>query len=495
MTHNLIKPMPWELAASSSLALSLSEMRFVVAFVLYVLVGVGLRHVRSTKARHWYAVITGFLLIYYPFGTGVLHALVPSSLIYLAMCAFPTHCGTLAWLIAFPYLIMNHVFQASGLSWKEGQLDFTGAQMVLTLKLVAIGVCYQDGRTHADKHDRPYRAAMRLDRLPSLLEYYSYCFASGNLLAGPFFEAKEYFDFIERRGDWDEAAHGRLQSSLLPGALRFLRGAACATLWSVLGREFNATLLESRWWNTISVRHRIALILLTGFTARLKYYFVWSVAEAGLIMSGQCYSGLSQKGRASWGRFVNTRIRAVEFQPYMSALAGNWNICTGKFLRHHVYDRLTPKGRKPTVVTTLATQLTSGVWHGLFPGYWAFFATSALMFEASKVIYRYEQGWPVWARSFWPWQAAKMALTSCVLNYAAMSFLVLTWQDTWNLWRSVGFYGHGLVLTIMLVGAVLPPRRRPRDPRARDGDEGVVAGEPAAAVPGQQAPAGREKSA
>lgn len=40
---------------------------------------------------------------------------------------------------------------------------------------------------------------MRLDRLPSLLEYYSYCFASGNLLAGPFFEAKEYFDFIERR--------------------------------------------------------------------------------------------------------------------------------------------------------------------------------------------------------------------------------------------------------------------------------------------------------
>lgn len=44
----------------------------------------------------------------------------------------------------------------------------------------------------------------------------------------------------------------------------------------------------------IAVR-RVALILLTGFTARLKYYFVWSVAEAGLIMSGQCYSGLSQK--------------------------------------------------------------------------------------------------------------------------------------------------------------------------------------------------------
>lgn len=53
-----------------------------------------------------------------------------------------------------------------------------------------------------------------------------------------------------------------------------------------------------------------------------------------------------------------------------------------------VYDRLTPPGRKPTVMTLMGTQLVSGVWHGLFPGYWAFFATSAVFLEASKVIYR-----------------------------------------------------------------------------------------------------------
>lgn len=92
----------------------------------------------------------------------------------------------------------SHVLQASGLSWKEGQLDFTGAQMVLTLKLIAIGVCYQDGRS-GQSYASHYRQSMRLPTLPGLLEYYSYCFAYGNLLAGPFFEAKEYFDFMARQ--------------------------------------------------------------------------------------------------------------------------------------------------------------------------------------------------------------------------------------------------------------------------------------------------------
>lgn len=53
-----------------------------------------------------------------------------------------------------------------------------------------------------------------------------------------------------------------------------------------------------------------------------------------------------------------------------------------------VYERLTPAGKRPGFRTLVATQLVSGVWHGLFPGYWLFFATSAVMFEAGKTLYR-----------------------------------------------------------------------------------------------------------
>lgn len=39
----------------------------------------------------------------------------------------------------------SHIASASGQAWKEGKIDFTGAQMVLTLKLISLAVCYQDG--------------------------------------------------------------------------------------------------------------------------------------------------------------------------------------------------------------------------------------------------------------------------------------------------------------------------------------------------------------
>jgi lysophospholipid acyltransferase len=41
--------------------------------------------------------------------------------------------------------VCSHIGSASGQAWKEGKMDFTGAQMVLTLKLISVAVCYQDG--------------------------------------------------------------------------------------------------------------------------------------------------------------------------------------------------------------------------------------------------------------------------------------------------------------------------------------------------------------
>ena len=58
-----------------------------------------------SAGRHVYSLITGFLLIYYPFGNGVFHAFVPAMITYFAMLAFRRQCGKLAWLIDFTYLI------------------------------------------------------------------------------------------------------------------------------------------------------------------------------------------------------------------------------------------------------------------------------------------------------------------------------------------------------------------------------------------------------
>jgi hypothetical protein len=53
-----------------------------------------------------FSTVTGFLLVYYPFGNGCIHAFVPSLLIYACMRRIRQRCGTLAWAVAFPYLIL-----------------------------------------------------------------------------------------------------------------------------------------------------------------------------------------------------------------------------------------------------------------------------------------------------------------------------------------------------------------------------------------------------
>ena len=55
--------------------------------------------------RHWYSIITGFALVYYPFGGGCANLVAASLLTYALMRGMRQHCGTLTWLVIFPYLI------------------------------------------------------------------------------------------------------------------------------------------------------------------------------------------------------------------------------------------------------------------------------------------------------------------------------------------------------------------------------------------------------
>lgn len=58
-----------------------------------------------TAARHVYSMLTGLGLLYYAFGAGMLHALIPTALTYVAMALAPKRCGALSWGINMAYLL------------------------------------------------------------------------------------------------------------------------------------------------------------------------------------------------------------------------------------------------------------------------------------------------------------------------------------------------------------------------------------------------------
>ena len=143
--HNVVAEQPFERSLAGVIGLSVSQLRFTLSLFASVILAGGIRLLRNPTgelhqlepgfkakqtqllpppapasvdslhkcalpsrilaARHLYALLTGVALVYYPFGSSVLHVLPMAAASYAALLLAPRHAGTLAWLTVFPYLI------------------------------------------------------------------------------------------------------------------------------------------------------------------------------------------------------------------------------------------------------------------------------------------------------------------------------------------------------------------------------------------------------
>lgn len=85
--------------------------------------------------------------------------------------------------------------------------------------------------------------------------------------------------------------------------------------------------------------HRLEYMYLSGFTARWKYYFIWSIAEVAVTISGLGFSGwttspTSSEPKPKWTRAKNIDIMKVELAKSGVELPIFWNISVSTWLRH-----------------------------------------------------------------------------------------------------------------------------------------------------------------
>ncbi|KAF8073163.1 LPLAT1 [Scenedesmus sp. PABB004] len=519
LDSNIIPEMEFERDIMRATGITLDLTRFALSFGGAVLSGIAVRGIRNPTARNLFSTVVGFLLLYYPFGSHVLHGVITSLATYLVMWLIPRKCGTLAWLICFPYLTVLHVVNASGVNWNAGNLDFTGGQMVLTLKLISMAVCFQDANSKKDEELSSYQRAHVFRSLPSLLEYLGFVFAFGNLLAGPVIEFRDYQMWANREGPWDpRAKRVPWTGDFAAGVRAFVTAVLSVSFYLYMERTWNFRLLATPWYAaqpllvklvTMQARrrgagggtaarvvaaaapalplrpraarrgvrpaHAAAVAQVIGTTYRTRYYFAWSLGHCSLAFAGLDFLKWDSQTQAGvWGRCRNAQPLKVEFCDSSRLLAGYWNTTTGTFLRRYVYERLTVPGKKPTFVTLMVTQLVSGVWHGLYPGYIMFFAGSAIFFAHSTVLFNWERAYvpPLLARS--PlWWAAKVFLTKQGLDFLAMAFLWLTWRECVAAWASVHYLPLIYMSSVLVLGNVFPARA----PRRAGGAAGAAGGD------------------
>ncbi|OIW09852.1 hypothetical protein TanjilG_15334 [Lupinus angustifolius] len=443
---------------ASSIGVSVAVLRFLLCFVATIPFSFLHRFVPGRFAKHLYAAAVGVLLSYLAFGfSSNLHFLVPMFIGYASMVLYRPHCGIITFFLGFGYLIGCHVYYMSGDAWKEGGIDATGALMVLVLKVISCAINYNDGLLKEEDGLREAQKKNRLIQLPSLIEYIGYCLCCGSHFAGPVYEMKDYLDWTEGKGIWSTKAKGPSPSPYGATIRALLQACFCMALYLYLVPLFPLSRFSDPVYHEWGFWKKLGYQFMAGNTARWKYYFIWSISEASIIISGLGFSGWTESSppKPRWDRAKNVDILGLEFAKSAVVIPTVWNIQVSTWLRHYVYDRLVQKGKKPGFFQLLATQTVSAIWHGLYPGYIIFFVQSALMIAGSRVIYRWQQAAPPTIKN--ALVLMNFAYTVLVLSYSSVGFMVLSLHETIASYGSVYYIGTIVPVGLILLGNVIKP--------------------------------------
>lgn len=231
-----------------------------------------------------------------------------------------------------------------------------GALMVLTLKVISCAINYSDGILK-EEGLREAQKKYRLTKLPSLIEYFGYCLCCGSHFAGPVYEMKDYLEWTERKGVsvlqllcvgyailflflifvyLFQIWASQTPSPLLPTLRALVQAGICMGLYLYLSPKFPLSRFSEPLYYEWRFWHRLFYQYMSGFTARWKYYFIWSISEASIIISGLGFSGWSDSSppKAKWDRAKNVDVLGVELAGSAVQLPLVWNIQVSTWLRY-----------------------------------------------------------------------------------------------------------------------------------------------------------------
>jgi lysophospholipid acyltransferase len=215
-------------------------------------------------------------------------------------------------------------------------------------------------------------------------------------MAGPAFDYIEYAKYISTSlfdlppgVDPSKAPPRRKKRRIPRSGTPALVKASIGLFWVLvylkLSGTYTSAFMLSDDFLKYSFLHRVFFVHAFSFTMRTKFYGVWALTEGSCILSGIGYAGVDPKtGRASWDRLVNIKPLELEMAQNTRGYIAAWNINTNNWLRNYVYLRVTPLGKKPGFLSSMATFVTSAMWHGFHPGYYLTFVMAAFLQNVAR---------------------------------------------------------------------------------------------------------------
>lgn len=459
------------LPLSHAVQLPIDQVNFVACQLFALLAAIWFRtYLHSSKTssliRHVVATLLGLYLALFCFGWYALHFIVQSSISYLIMTVVGVeHMHKYCFVFALGYLTLCQIARVYIFDYGQYSTDFSGPMMIITQKITSLAFEIRDGVFCKDETLNPSQRRLAVRRMPSLLEYLSYCCNFMGILCGPLCSYKDYIAFIEGSSYQVKEAEVNGKEDLKydhkepsPNNVVVHKLVVCAislgfymTATRILPVEHN---IDERFQETSSVPTRVIYLYLSLMAARPKYYFAWTLADAINNAAGFGFQGYDKNGEENWDLVSNLNIKNIEFSTSFKIFIDNWNIQTALWLKRVCYERAT---RNPTAKTFLL----SAVWHGVYPGYYLTFFTGSLMTLAarnirSNVRHHFLQSPELkLIYDVMTWIATQVAI-----SYTVAPFVLLSVKPSLQFYGSWYYCLHFLCILVLLI---MPARARKKE--------------------------------
>ncbi|PRP85851.1 membrane bound O-acyl transferase family protein [Planoprotostelium fungivorum] len=442
----------------------IQELRIFLCLLSAFPISFGFRHLpHNPTVKHVLGGIIGFWYGLYVFGDVIYHSTFSAMVAYLIMCAMDAKKGMMHKAV----FIWSMLYLSVGQAWRvylhfyseELQTDFSGAQMLITIKLTTLAFDYYDGTRLllGDEKLTPHQKKMNVVSFPSFIEFWGYIYHYNGFMAGPIFNFKEYREYTNMQ--MFQSVGGVIPQNY-SRAWRRLFDSLFLVIFVVLSQVIPVTFMSTPEWDNLNFFYRYGYMWLSTSLTRTPYYFAWVSSEAACIMSGYAFSGKDEKGNNTWERAQAVHILDFELAQNFREASESWNIRTDRWLKHYVYERVRSNG-------VFLTFLTSSVWHGFFPGYYLSFMSCAPTIIAMRIIRRNlrskfmrEDGTPLPSKKYY--DMVCFLGTTVVMNFYFCTFKLAQLDYSLHVWTSLYFCGHILTLSALLLALVVGPPRRSR---------------------------------
>ncbi|KAI8643671.1 MBOAT, membrane-bound O-acyltransferase family-domain-containing protein [Parasitella parasitica] len=323
----------------------------------------------------------------------------------------------------------------------DTKLDYSGALMIITIKLSSYGFNVLDGLPANQSKLSSHTQKMRIATYPTVLEYYGWVFFFAGFLTGPTCEYMTYARFI--------SSPVNEHSSNRPALKQLLKSLIFVVMLLYLAPTYNYFEALKPAWRSRSFWYKIYFIQMSAFLTRCKYYFIWSLSEGACILSGFGFNGVDDRQRPQWDKLSNVNVLDCEFAQSYKQLSENWNIGANHWLRHYVYLRFDSPG---STSTTLKTYIISSMWHGFHPGFYIFFMTASILQLIARQVRRIVR--PFFLDKDQQPKLIKRVydISTCIASMGLLNMLVpcfdlLHVSLILQVWREV-FYCHFIVIIL-----------------------------------------------